>query len=781
MITLKKCTSAFLLLTFYLQGALSGHQTIAEKKLSFSKNESGLEKTTNDQLKIVNEELDQKRFELARLYEEGEKYYLSGANQDNYHELIAKISEVKKEIAEIETMWRKEMAGNESYALWHQPEATLSQLIMDYGASDYVYLIPQELGAIRININSNLPIPRLSWEGCLEMILTQNGIGVRQLNSYVRGLYLLKGDFSPIKCITNQLQDLSLMDSEKRVCFVLNVESTDPRMTFNFLKKFSNPNTTSMEIIRGDIFIISTVESILELMKLHSFAKSKEQGEDYHLVSLTKVNAKEMQTILESAFASNQNAVDTLRVLPMNSMSHSLFLFGTKDEINKALKLIRDVESQVEDFHAKTLFWYTVKHSDAEELATVLAKVYDLLMNSGATHDSPSGVKQISEQVVKAVEKEKGEHKDSLAVAPARIGGVPERKSHRTSDGQNNFIVDAKTGSIIMVVEQEALPKIKELLKKLDVPKKMVQIEVLLFEKKLSNQNKSGLNLLRLGSSASGQSSKDTACMTWNKAASGILEFLISHSKGSGIPAFDLAYNFLLGQEDVQINASPSVTTVNQTPATIAIVEEISLNTGTENEKDKSRSSYARAQYGITIQITPTINMGEGESGEDAETGFITLDTDITFDTTKNNSNERPDVTRRHIKNHVRIADGQTVILGGLRRKNTQDSKESIPFLGEIPGIGKLFSTVEMYDNSTEMFVFITPKIISDPIEDAEAIKREELKKRPGDVPEVIHHLIEAKNRERKKLFEGGLTALFGRYGSQTTPYKERSGEYDGR
>ncbi len=53
-----------------------------------------------------------------------------------------------------------------------------------------------------------------------------------------------------------------------------------------------------------------------------------------------------------------------------------------------------------------------------------------------------------------------------------------------------------------MVVEQDALPKIKELLKKLDVPKKMVQIEVLLFEKKVSNQNKIGLNLFKLGSAA---------------------------------------------------------------------------------------------------------------------------------------------------------------------------------------------------------------------------------------------------------------------------------------
>jgi len=232
----------------------------------------------------------------------------------------------------------------------------------------------------------------------------------------------------------------------------------------------------------------------------------------------------------------------------------------------------------------------------------------------------------------------------------------------------------------------------------------------------------------------------------------------------------------MLGQEDVQINASPSVTTINQTPAIIAIVEEISIDAGADSKKNQI---YNRAQYGIKIQITPTINMDEGDQNDD----FITLDTDITFDTTKKNTNDRPDVTRRHITNHVRIADGQTVILGGLRRKNSQDSKDSIPFLGEIPGIGKLFSHTEMHDNSTEMFVFITPKIISDPIEDAQRLRREELKKRPGDVPEFLHELVEAQNREKRRLFEGSLTALFGRGKNATANVtnRKRAGEYDGR
>ena len=122
-------------------------------------------------------------------------------------------------------------------------------------------------------------------------------------------------------------------------------------------------------------------------------------------------------------------------------------------------------------------------------------------------------------------------------------------------------------------------------------------------------------------------------------------------------------------QDDIQINASPSVVAINQTPATIAIVEEISIDTGIYNVETISgvtlEKAFTRAQYGITIDITPTIHITDDVN----DPNYVTLETDLTFDTVHGGLiSERPDVTRRHITNEVRIPDGQTVILGGLRR-----------------------------------------------------------------------------------------------------------------
>ena len=90
-----------------------------------------------------------------------------------------------------------------------------------------------------------------------------------------------------------------------------------------------------------------------------------------------------------------------------------------------------------------------------------------------------------------------------------------------------------------------------------------------------------------------------------------------------------------------------------------------------------------------------------------------------------------------------------------------QDNEEKIPFLGEIPGLGKLFGSTQLTDINTEMFFFITPRIIPDPQETLEKMRAEELKKRPGDIPEFLQRVIEAQDKESKKFFEQSLKLFF--------------------
>ena len=60
------------------------------------------------------------------------------------------------------------------------------------------------------------------------------------------------------------------------------------------------------------------------------------------------------------------------------------------------------------------------------------------------------------------------------------------------------------------------------------------------------------------------------------------------------------------------------------------------------------------------------------------------------------------------------------------------------------------------------MFIFITPKIISDPVSDFNRLRCEELNKRPGDTPAFLGCILEARELERERTFAGGMRMLFG-------------------
>lgn len=845
-------------------------QSIAEKKANLRTTNSDLDGESDQFLLRINQESLEIHTQIQKLYETVSRLYQEGAPPEEYRALLDQINERKRYLLCLEESWREIASkGNrtEGYGLWHAPETSLEQLIIDYGSQDFVYLIPPDVGSIKLSIASNLPIPRSCWNTMLEHILTQNGVGIKLLNSYLRQLYLIKQNNAHLKSITNNRCDLETLPADARVSFVLSPDPSEVRRTYLFLEKFINPNATSLQVLGRDILLVGQVSDIQDLLKLCDFVSVNRGDKDYRLIPVSKIRADEMAKILAATFDQNVgegrgaslNGEDRefesgkyfpdtngLKIIVLNSVAEALFIVGTKDEIKKAEEIVNSVENQIGGARDRTIFWYNVKHSEPEELADVLYRIYGLMINTGIGTDSQVNLNAPNEVVVVQPNISNGSPPTPpptplgfqegggfvINPAPAQPGVFVQTNPNKNRD---NFIVDLKTGAIVMVVEADILPKIRDLLRKLDVPKKMVQIETLLFEKVLTRENNFGLNLLKIGNLAHNQhftgvdfnnifprsrgsycgspssyGSRSSSCSSYPSSGSsscssssnyscgglgtaicdlipgglGVFEFLISRKRtDSGIPAFDIAYRFLLSQDDVQINSSPSILTINQTPATIAINEDISINTGVFQVDTPGgftlKDAFARAQYGTTISIKPTIHMRDESSCEEEDDDYVTLETDITFDTIHPGGNpDRPDVTRRHITNQVQVIDGETVVIGNLRCKVSADTRDSIPFIGELPGIGKLFSETTTKNRTTEMFIFITPKIVKDPKEELQAIRQELLCRRPGDLPYFLDCLEEAYRYEKSRLMAGSLNMLLG---NCPTRYYVPEGEYDGR
>jgi len=72
-----------------------------------------------------------------------------------------------------------------------------------------------------------------------------------------------------------------------------------------------------------------------------------------------------------------------------------------------------------------------------------------------------------------------------------------------------------------------------------------------------------------------------------------------------------------------------------------------------------------------------------------------------------------PDTTERQVTTSLTVGDGQTIVLGGLKQRQTTTSHERVPLLSEIPLLGKLFQRTSRRSTDNVLTVFITPRVLS--------------------------------------------------------------------
>lgn len=151
------------------------------------------------------------------------------------------------------------------------------------------------------------------------------------------------------------------------------------------------------------------------------------------------------------------------------------------------------------------------------------------------------------------------------------------------------------------------------------------------------------------------------------------------------------------------------VTSFPVTPATPTAFE--TRNTGVTLEVDPTVS---QNNFTIDLQLTPEVVEFDGfiNYGNPITTPAINaLGQPVRVIITENRI-DMPIFSTRRVKTQVTVWDGQTVALGGLIREDVQDIEDSVPILGDIPIIGRLFKTKAEERFKRNLMVFVTARLI---------------------------------------------------------------------
>lgn len=278
-------------------------------------------------------------------------------------------------------------------------------------------------------------------------------------------------------------------------------------------------------------------------------------------------------------------------------------------------------------------------------------------------------------------------------------GGSQSTGSVLSERGQ--AIVDERTNSIIITDTADRIEAFKRLVDQIDIPIRQVMIEARIVIANTDFRRELGV---RWGVGGSDQSS-DTyteAEGSVNLATTGNPAGTLSLGIITDNEFLDLELSALENTGFAEIVSQPKVITGDKQRATISSGTEIPYQEASASGATAVSFKEAVLKLDVTPQITPDnriimdLVINQDSVGQIiSDFGIPTLD--VTELTTK-----------------VLVANGQTVVLGGVFTVETIRSQSKVPLLGDIPYLGRLFKRDVNENNKTELLLFITPKIMAD-------------------------------------------------------------------
>lgn len=159
-----------------------------------------------------------------------------------------------------------------------------------------------------------------------------------------------------------------------------------------------------------------------------------------------------------------------------------------------------------------------------------------------------------------------------------------------------------------------------------------------------------------------------------------------------------LAISNLMGDASTEVLASPQVSTLDNTEAQVFMGDKVSIRV----IDDSGESSTQLVETGIKLTVTPHV------SGDNR----ILLDLHPENNSYDYDTKGEIVISTQEAKTKVVVADGETVVIGGLTRNETQESESGIPFLKDIPFFGNLFKYTKKSVIKKDLVIFVTPRII---------------------------------------------------------------------
>ncbi len=495
----------------------------------------------------------------------------------------------------------------------------------------------------------------------------------------------------------------------------------------------------------GMLILTETLSNIQRLLAIIEALDVEYSETEVAVVSLQHAAAGSIAKIVSGIYqrsaVTKKGATPAIgvKVVPYERVN-ALVVLADIDELVKVKRLIAQLDKPVER-GAGNIHVYYLQNATAAELAKVLTALPSGSVMEGETGKAPA--------ISKAVK----------------------------------IAADEETNSLIITASREEYDVLEDVIKKLDIPRQMVYLEALILEVNTSKDFEvgvdwswsseiSGSDAVAFGGFRDGNDRASIGSDGQLNLAEGFALGVLKQGIKIGditFPDIKAVLRAYKGDSDINIISTPQILTTDNKKAEISVGENVPYITS-RNTTDSAQdyTNYEYRDVATKLTITPHINQADTMRLE-IQTEIVKLKGGIATDT--------PSTFRRTADTTVIVNDLDTVVIGGIIGEDINESQTKVPLLGDIPGLGWFFRSESTSSVKTNMFIFITPRIMRNPADLAAVTlqKEDNIDTVMPTAKEIIHppvknkehavvltergfnKLLENKNKEAREYFEEAL------------------------
>jgi general secretion pathway protein D len=541
-------------------------------------------------------------------------------------------------------------------------------------------------------ISANSMTPKEVYDVFLS-VLQVHGFAAVPTDSVIKIVPEINAKQGPTPLITNDRK----LPGDELITKVIHLEHVPAAQLVPILRPLV-PQTGHMAAYpAANSLIITDHAANIERLEKIIHGVDREDSDQVEIVQLKYASASELVRILNALNQGMGKNDPSKLVLAADDRTNSILMTGDRSARLKARATILHLDTPLNDGGNTSVIY--LKYAKAEDLVSILTGIQQNTGKIGSTRTA------------------------------SKVPHVASAASGKTIADNAIIQADPDTNALIITADPNTLLNLKAVIRQLDIRRAQVLIEAIIAEITSDLNKEVGVGAAVDGSQSS---SENIPIGISNLAGIGtLLSGLAGGSTGVGTTAgapivgsgltmaagrtlsngtrYALLLHALASNSATNILSTPSIVTLDNAEAEIVVGKNLPFITGQFTNAAATGSNpfqtIQRQDVGLTLKVTPQVNEGD------------TVKLDLEQETSSVDSiseTSGPTTRKRSIKTSVLVDDGGILVLGGLIEENANDTVTKVPLLGDIPVLGKLFTSESTTKSKQNLMVFLRPSILRD-------------------------------------------------------------------